>query len=97
VCLSAQHMSGWVCEHLCAVHVFRSRTAGAVKGTQVETLTWLSVSQMAAYSRACLRIHYIGPAASFQVPGDTHPELEIRARTFSLLLPASAARDPGGD
>lgn len=41
------------------VHVFMFGTVGAIKGTQVKTLTPLFVSQMAAYSRAYLRIHYI--------------------------------------
>lgn len=47
------------------VHVFMSRTIGAIKGTQVKTLRRLFVSQMAAYSRAYLRIHYISPVVNF--------------------------------
>lgn len=77
------------------LHVSMAGTAGAVRGTQVEALTWLFVGQMAAYGRAYLRIHHIRSVMNFPVPKDRHLVLEIRARTFSLLLPASAGRDRG--
>lgn len=80
--LHAQQRARGVCKQTSS---FMTRTAEAIRDTQVKALTWLFVRQMAAYSTGYLRIHHIRSVMNFPVPKDRHLVLEIRARTFSLL------------